>query len=459
MIGLLITLLAIYLYWEPSTRYLSVFFVFFLITGGFQIVPANLMELSPAGVSKTHDWVLLYIGAILVIAPRDFLSLESWSKNKPVGVFLLTLLFLAAYSILYVGVEQTVVIRVLRNYLFFLVLIPFIQLPKEDFSKTLRLLVYATTVASALYCLQPFLGMTILNGPPLEGKENMEGLIRFYNLPFLLVPVIFLLFSRNKDLGVKFFGLLLAINLLAMLLSQHRNLLMTILLCYFIYLLISGKLQLKNVLVYGTLAAGLFIGVDTYFDNRFSKGIVELSESTKDVTPYYLYSTNISEVSTTEFRRLHFLERFYYAQEKVSTSLFGLGFLTEDSGLVDKFSFNIGLTSEYGEVAQVDTSDISWSVFVVHFGIIGTIILLSVYISYAFRFIQMRRYEYCKVGLLFTITLLIISFYGVEIIMPYSVTFIMFLGAYWHNISRTEENQPIGEKSDKGTFVRGFVNA
>lgn len=420
-------------------------------------MPTSLMELSAAGVSKTYDWVLIYIIALVVIVPRQFFHIAYWSRNKSVALFLFVLLFLAAYSVLYVGVEQKVVIRVLRNYLFFLILIPFLNLPLQDFSKTLRLLVYATSVASLLYCLQPILGQSILTGGPLEGLSQTAGLARFYNLPFLLIPVIYLLFTKNEQLNVRFYLPLLGINLMAVVFSQHRNLLLTLVICYFLYLLVSGRLKLKSVLVYGIITAGLFIGVDAYFENRFSKGILELTDSAKEVTPYYLYSTNISEVSTTEFRRLHFLERFYYAQEKVSTSLFGLGFLTEDSWLVNKLAFNIGLTSEYGEVAQVDTSDIAWSVFVIHFGIIGTLALLYLYIGYAYKFFQMRQEEYCKVGLLYIVTLLIISLYGVEIITPHAITFLMFMAAYLYAVKYSLDKQQLVHTSLNHNFSKPLL--
>ncbi|GGG12435.1 hypothetical protein GCM10011323_16110 [Pontibacter amylolyticus] len=184
-------------------------------------------------------------------------------------------------------------------------------------------------------------------------------------------------------------------------------------------------------------------GIDVYFDNRFSEGLLELLEPPKDITPSYLYSISSSDISTTEFRRLHFLERFYYALESTDKSLFGFGFLTEDSWLVHELSFNIGVASEYGEIAQVSTSDISWSIFVVHFGIIGTLAVFLFYLGFATKFYLMRKYEYCKVGFLYIIALVLTSFYGIDIILPHTISLLVFIVSYWYSCKYSEESKDI----------------
>ena len=445
-------LLAVYCYWEHPKRYLSVFLMFFLITAGFQLVPSSFLELSAIGVSKPHDWVLIYALIIMVLFPVVFLDVKVWKEVDGIQYLLFTLVFLTAYSAIYVGVETQVTIRVLRNYLFFILIFPFLQLSRVGFYRVLQLVVYFTSLASFLYCLQPLIGSAILSGAPVENaleagavSRGAGGILRFYNLPFLVVPTVFILFAGKSILNIKYHNALLLINLLAVVLSQHRNLLLTLICCSVFYLIIYRKINFGKVLSYGLMLSLLFIGVDIYFSNRFSEGVLELFSSSDQVTPYMLYSTNISEVSTTEFRRLHFFERFLYAQKDIWTSLFGLGFLTEDSVLVDRLSFTIGLTSEYGEVAQVDTSDIAWSVFVVHFGIVGTLALLYFYWSLTRLFLSKKDDVICKVGVLYLLSLIFTSFYSVSIILPQTFCLIVFLAAYCYKYKSCEE---YGERED-----------
>ena len=63
------------------------------------------------------------------------------------------------------------------------------------------------------------------------------------------------------------------------------------------------------------------------------------------------------------------------------TLLFGFGFMSEGSDYtIGNFDFIVGLENdETGFVNQVDTSDIAWSVFVIRFGIVGTILYLIYY--------------------------------------------------------------------------------
>ena len=87
--------------------------------------------------------------------------------------------------------------------------------------------------------------------------------------------------------------------------------------------------------------------------------------------------------ATFTFRILHFLERLYYASDEWITLLFGLGFMSEGSDYtMNNFDFIVGIENEEtGFVNQVDTSDIAWSLFVIRFGIVGTILYLIYYFT------------------------------------------------------------------------------
>ncbi|NEM97749.1 hypothetical protein [Pontibacter burrus] len=453
MIGFGIMLLAVYLYWESSKRYLSVFLVFFIVTGGFQLVPTDLMVLSTIGITKTYDWALVYLILLLVVEPRIILNLTIWKDRNGIALYSGVLLFLLLYNLLFVGVEVQVAIRVFRNYIFFLLLFPFVNLPTPDFIKVFRLLTYFTTLASFLFCLQPLLGHGILAGAPELLPDEGGGLIRFYNLPYFLVPVTLALLVGKSSLNLRYHYLVLTINLVAIVLSQHRNLILSIPICYFTFLIIQNKLNLIKVTASSVAIVVAFFCINYFFEGRFFKGIVKLSESFNEVTPTIIQYANLSDISTTEFRRLHFMERLYYVQADVLKSLFGIGFLTEDSALTKQLSFNIGLLTEYGDIIQVDTSDITWSLLLVHFGLVGIAAFLYFYWSCLRICYSNKDQALFMLGVLYITNLLFISFFGIDIVSVHTITLLAFILGFYYSLK-----SHINQKSQPETQIQQYAS-
>lgn len=442
MIGLVSTILAIYYFWETTKRYLSIFLIFFLVTGGFQLIPVELMLLPALGISKYYDWALLYVAIITLINPEILFNLRVWGDKNGLTYLGGTLLILLLYSLLYVEVEPLIALRVFRNHIFFILLLPMVQLSRDDFIKVFRLIVYFTTFASALYCLQPFLGRGILSGAPSDVSAVETGLSRFYNMPFYIMPVLFALFIRKSYLRLKFHYLLFFINAFAIIVSQHRNMLISIFCCYLLYLLLLNKLQIKRIVLISLIGGGVFYGVDSYFNNKFSSGLVELTQLTTDVTPLIIYSSNSADISTSEFRRLHFIERYNYVKEDLVTFLFGIGFLTEDAALVKKLNFNIGLTTDTKEVLQVESSDIAWSLLILRFGTVGILAFLYFYLSYVKLLYKMRNETLCVVGILYVTTLFTNSFFGVDILSPHAFCLLMLIGGFYYSLLNKSVSNP-----------------
>src|SRR5262245_29791251 len=144
MIGCVCVLLAIYCYWS-NRRTHAIFLLFFVMTGGFQLLPLKLLNLPAAGVSKPYDWVFLFVGFALLVKPQLFWQPGVWKKNWALALYLGFLLVLLYYSIFVKEIETAVAIRVLRNYMFFITLFLFTPLSLEEMKRVWQMIIYATS--------------------------------------------------------------------------------------------------------------------------------------------------------------------------------------------------------------------------------------------------------------------------------------------------------------------------
>lgn len=92
----------------------------------------------------------------------------------------------------------------------------------------------------------------------------------------------------------------------------------------------------------------------------------------------------LDQESTLLFRFAHFYERFIETTETSIGSVFGVGFMSEGSKYTyNNFNFIVGLSDEKtNEIVQLDTSDIAWSLLILRYGIVGSIIFLSFYVYF-----------------------------------------------------------------------------
>ena len=96
---------------------------------------------------------------------------------------------------------------------------------------------------------------------------------------------------------------------------------------------------------------------------------------------------------------------------------------------MSNFDFIVGLENEdTGFVNQVDTSDIAWSLFVIRFGIIGTIL----YLIYYFTLVNFFNKEYksetlAKVAFSVLGVIFITSFTSVQILSMEFISLILLL--------------------------------
>jgi len=449
MVGLFILLLALYFYFEPEKKHLSVFFLFSLLTAGFQCIPVQWIVLPGLGIGKSYDWMLIFLGIIFCLKPAIFLKASLWKEFSHVKLFILVLLGLLFYSIYIQNIEPSISVRVFRNFIFIISIFFFCTLEKIEIKKVFRLIVYFTSFAAFLYCLQNFIHISLLNTvldnyqPSTMELQVNNGIARYYNLPVYVVPVLFFLLFDDKMVRGKIRWLCMSMNGLAIVYSQHRNLLLSILVCLILYYVIRNRIGIGKLVFVSLLSFISLIGIDSMLGNRFSEGFTEMRGIFNNgLNENDLMAANMADMSTSEFRFYLFYERWNYVTKDLTHSLFGIGLVTEDSRVARSLRFNVGgSTDDTGTIAQVDTSDIAWAPLLIHFGIAGTIIFLSVYFNLLKRFYKYRNDKNMIVGFLFLISLFFTSFYGILMISQFTISLLMLFAAYHYRLKLDTPNE------------------
>ena len=448
MLGLVILLLALYFYFTKAKKHLALFFVFALLTAGFQFIPVHLMILPGFGIGKSYDWMLIFLVIILCVKPSVFFEAALWKEFKHVKLFFLVLVGLLFYSIYIQNVELSISVRVFRNFIFILSVFLFCSLERVEISKVFGLIIYFTSFGALLYCLQNFLHISLLNTvlddyqPATIDMQVNSGIARYYNLPVYVVPVLFFLLFDDRLVRGKMKWVCISANALAIVFSQHRNLFLSILVCLIIYYVIRHRVSLVKLVVVSILSIFLLVGIDSVLGNRFSEGFTDIkSVLSNGLNENDLMAANMADMSTSEFRFYLFYERWNYVSKDILHSLFGIGLITEDSRVARTLSFNVGgATDETGTISQVDTSDIAWAPLIIYFGVAGSIIFLSVYFNLMVRFYKYRDDKTMIVGFLFLISLFFTSFYSILLISQFTISLLMLFAAYQYKLKSGTTN-------------------
>jgi len=430
MVGLLGLVLAFYFYPGPK-RFISVWLLFFLATAGFQLLPLTWVLFPKAGISKPYDWVLVFTAALFFIQPKYLLQSPVWKQFKPIVYFLGLLIVLFGYSIFFRDIEVQVVVRVFRNFAIFIVLFHFVLLDLSEFRKVFQGIVYATTLASLVYCLQPLLHAEFLNKITADINESVaEDTSRFYNIPVFVYPVVFFLFYSKHAFSIRFRYLLLTINLLAILLTQHRNMLLAGGICFVIFLVLQNRITVRNALLYSIMAIAGFMAADAFLGQRLSKGIDNVSGLSLNTSAVRFSDVALSDLNTTRFRQLLVTERFRYVTASDTRAVLGIGLMTDDSRKAKSLNFYIGIPDDDGNISQIANVDIVWASLLLQLGIPGTLLFCWLHLWLMKKFYQRKVDNYLQVGILYLASLLITSLYGSMIAMPYTICLVMLFAAY-----------------------------
>ncbi|GHT54242.1 hypothetical protein FACS189451_06080 [Bacteroidia bacterium] len=428
LLFIIIVLLAVVLYVQ-GYKIPALLLFFFFLTSGLNLIPEKMTKL--AFFSKGSDYAIIML--FIVVVTDAFCIKDYLKPNRLIYLYLLFCAYLVAcvfYNKFVIGVGWVEITRTCRYHFLWVSYLVFRNMSKVQLEILLKYLFLATVFCSVLYLFQIILDVSILN----EGGESTAKFFgmeipRYYNQPDMLHFFVLMALYYNPFRGmVKY--VTTAILVVALLAAFHRSLLGSFFLAVALgFILQLPRLQRIKVLsvvavllVFFVAFAGYkFVHSRTYIDiQRVASGNVADTEI--DIEDL--------QASTFTFRILHLLERNQYLLDNRIAMLFGAGLMTEDSKLTfSMFDFDIGLAEEMsGQTNQLDTGDISYSVLLLRYGYLGTLLNLALFIYLAVFFYEKRENKYAFFSFLFFVMSFGTSFFSANLVQP--MTFVLPLISY-----------------------------
>jgi len=438
MVFLGIVLIAIFLYIRDY-KVPALFLFFFFITSGFNLVPEEITTF--AFISKGSDYAFfMLVGIILIdsIFNRGYFKRDEFTKY--LILFALFLLICIFYSKYVVKLGWGDILRTSRYQFFWIAYFLFRHTAKEKLELLLNCLFFVTLFTAFLYLLQIVIDKSIL----LESNETYVQLLgmkipRFYNQPDMLFFFTFMALYSNPLKGIpKYMSMILLTT--ALLGAFHRSLIGTFLVSVFIGYVISLPYLKRVYLITITSAILLFTVVFEGYQLVHSRTYTDVQAVISgDLTDTDFDMADLKDATFT-FRALHLLERNQYLLDHPQAMFFGAGLIPEDSKLVDKmFDFKVGLIEELtGNVVQLETGDISYSILFLRLGYIGTFLYLLLIIYLMIFFYKKRDNGYGLFSFLYLILTIGVSFFSANLLHP--VTLLLPLISY-HIIKKTDSEK------------------
>jgi len=431
MIFILFVIVAIGLYfWGYKISALVVFF--FFLTSGFNLIPEEFLK--NFLFSKGMDYAILIMVGMVII---DSFCIKNFLKpDRLIWLILIFYAFLGLcimYNKLAVGVSWSEIIRTARYNVLWIAYLIFRNLSKEQLLNLLKCLFLTTVFCSTLYILQIILNENVLN-EGMKASVNFFGMKipRFYNQPDMLHFFTFMAIYFNPYKGITKITTTM-ILIVAFLGAFHRSLIIAFVLAVSIGYIIRLP-RTRRIATLTSIAIIGFVFI-VFWGYQFAN-----SRTIKDIA--IVTSGNVADIesadidiadlqkSTFTFRIAHLLERNQYLLDHPKAMLFGAGLMTEDSKLTDvMFNFKVGLLEEaLGKIDQLDTGDISYSVLIMRYGYLGTLIILSLYIYFMIYFYKKREDPVGLFSFAYLIVAIVASFFSAILILP--VSFLLPLITY-----------------------------
>ena len=430
MLGILLLLVALILFFNPRYRYLSYFlYLSFMMgySGGFGLWTDAVLGM------KNKDLAIIYTFAInvyLILQGKFYLPKLPWVKYyKILAVFIgLTALF----SLFYYHFSPYQVLQGGRDYLLIASLPILIRIKPFELDKIMRLLILVVAITSALYILQIVLGRPIM---PYNGGGKIDpstGLIRLYNSPanlsfFLTMTFIApYYFSKRR---ISFYRILFFVALVC---TLGRTGIFTGIMTVFLALILTGKFS--KTIKYGVLIGLLMIPFIGTLSNRFEKGGTD-NDLQQIMAGNFDENYQGGGDATMTYRLAWVYERAdYLLHRPLLEQVFGMGFISESQHVVHKkYDFKLGLIDEEtGLRGQLVTPDIAYGNLITRLGFVGTILYLLFAIHLTIFFVKQRKlhplYVICSA---FTIIMFIVSFAGSSRMEAQSFSFLfIFMSIY-----------------------------
>lgn len=326
-----------------------------------------------------HEYVdmgnLLFIIYVVSLAIRhgSKFKFRGYLQNA-VSLFFLFLLISGIYDMLH-GVLSGDVIRYWRHWLLLTLIYFYPAINKKVIFDSFKISFYICAILCGIILIQRFTPIEILHIIAIDEQRGVKApsfAIIFGSL--LLATNIFKQRLKSRVFYIIIFTLPIVLNL-------KMTYAVTVFLIFVVYMLTtksmkaSRKIAISIVTILATIA---FFAVNSDFTDRFNSVTNERSAISQG-----------ENEGNFSFRILHAEERLNYILQDEVTAIRGIGFVSESH--FNHYVFLIGLTTEDGDVIQLDTGDISWSVFFVRLGLVGLAVYLMMYLIVTFYYYRYRR--------------------------------------------------------------------
>lgn len=393
MIGILLLLIAISLYFRPKYRYISYFLYLSFMMGNAGGGGLGLWTDNVIGI-KNGDCAVVYT----VVVGLYLISKNKWRipQIKGHNIYIMFILFLVAsmfYSYMYYGLSIYQIIQGGRSFLLVFSLPILLQADPEEVRKVIRILFWICLFTGVLYILQ----ILVVKGPimPYPGRPSIDsvtGLVRLYNFPANLSVFLTLSFLCPKCLPQKLnLNLVRGILMITLLCTLGRTYIATSLMFVLLTLLLNGNIKKMGgaLIVIGIL---LLPFIDT-IGQRFEGG------GTSDDINQVLkggFDENYERQgnATMLYRFAWCYERAdYLSNRPISEQFFGMGLCSDSQDWTFKhYDFKIGpLDTERMQTFQLTTPDISYGNMITRLGFGGMAIYLAFYVSLVLFFWKYRK--------------------------------------------------------------------
>lgn len=415
----------------------SSFIFFIFLTDGFMLLHSDWISDYP--INKYRDFALLYMffvfGFNLLRRGSHFFKI-----SNPIHrwfLFLIIYLTIIFFVTVLLRIESfSYSLAVYRNYLFFLSFFLFKDLSPLQIKSLIIKITFWTIITAIIYTTQPLHNLNILSGYAGEDGVQENGMARYRNIPELLYFVLMYATIKLRFSSIKSI-LLLSLCGIALVLSQHRGVMLGYVVTIVLYLFLTR--QTGRALQLGLIGIIGFLFVGNLIVNRFqNKGYASTSDDFENVlTLNYRNAARNGyddEGGTLSFRILLLVERFDYFKKHPQYMLTGVGMRHEDSPQTSReFNFILGSNKINRETGfwmpqQIDSGDLVWFVPFVKFGLLGLFFYIYITVLMIRFFYQNSNCEAIAMStFLYYVLLIFISLKNDMLFAPIQITFLFLL--------------------------------
>lgn len=426
-----ILILGLCAYSRSSSRKYGVIAFFFLVSDGFNFLSQKSFSGFP--INKVSDYAIFFLIAIILLFILNKKNIIKPATESFKWIYVLfgylTIIFMVTVMI---GAEYyNYSLQTWRKYILFLSFIILQPLSTKDLQWVFKCIIGITMFTTFLFVLQPITHIQFLARDTMaEITSNNAFSMRYRNIPYLtyfclIYYSINVRFYKIKDV----FLLLLCLS--ALVITQHRGIILGYAFCIVLYLLYKRKAS--QVIAYGIIGSIMLFISGSFILERFNEADTANDFTTlinmdfKNVNAY----KEISGEGTLTFRIALFLERAEYLVTHPKNLMTGIGMRHEDSPKTgNDFSFLIG-SAKYSNgfwiPMQLTSGDLVWLDPFFKFGLIGLGLYIWITILFAkFYYVNKGKSLFHDSALFFYLLLIIISLKN-DILFDKSCLFMIFL--------------------------------